>query len=66
MAVTKRNRRTAYDNIAVGSATGGERVISGAAAITDADKDNIAYASANGAERVIAGAALPAGERLGA
>jgi hypothetical protein len=66
MAVTKRNRKTAYDNIAVGSAAGSERTIAGSAAATDADKDNIAVGSNNGAERVIAGAALATGERLGA
>jgi hypothetical protein len=65
MAVTKRNRRTAYDNIAVASVTGSERTISGAAAVTDGDKDNIAVGSNNGSERVISGAALATGERLG-
>jgi hypothetical protein len=66
MARTVRNRREAYDNIAVGSAISSrERTIDGSLPPTDADADNIAVGSANGAERVIAGAALATGERLG-
>ena len=67
MARTVRNRREAYDNIAVGSAiTTRERTIAGAAPSTDADRDNIAVGSANGAERTVSGSALMTGERLGA
>jgi hypothetical protein len=66
MARTVRNRRQAYDNIAVGSAISSrERTISGAASPTDADKDNIAVGSANGAERTVSGSALMTGENVG-
>lgn len=49
MAVTLRARRTAYDNIAVASATGTERVITGAAGPAQkvGGLDNIAVASAH-------------------
>ena len=66
MARTVRNRREAYDNIAVGSAISSrERTIDGALPPTDADKDNIAVGSNNGAERTVSGSALMTGERLG-
>ena len=35
MAVTQRGRRTAYDNIASGSATGKERTVNGDAGVTE-------------------------------
>lgn len=49
MAVTLRARRTAYDNIGVGSATGAERVIDGSAGPAEkvGGLDNIAVGSAH-------------------
>lgn len=48
MAVTLRARRTSYDNLAVGSASGTERTISGSAAPAQkvGGLDNIAVGSA--------------------
>ena len=67
MAVTLRDRRTAYDNIAAGSATGTERTIAGAAPPTQTwgQGENIAAGSDYGKERPVAGSALMTGERLG-
>lgn len=65
MAVTKRGRRTAYDNISVGNATGTERTIDGAAPPSDVDQDNIASGSDNGEERVVLSSALMEGENVG-
>lgn len=70
MAVTLRARKTAYDNIAVGSATGSERTI--AAGVQLAQKvgalDNIAVGSAFATVKIeddiVAGTATLLGERL--
>lgn len=67
MAVTLRNRRTSYDNIAVGSATGAERPITGDVqpAQTWGQGANIAVGSDYGKENVIvSGTALIIGENL--
>ncbi len=69
MARTTKGRKTAYDNIAVGSAISSkERVIAGAAQETVTDSvgntENIAVASDYGEERVSAGATLSEIERM--
>lgn len=67
MAVTLRDRRTAYDNIASGSATGTERTIAGAAgpSQTWGQGENISNATDYGKENVVKVAtALMTGERV--
>lgn len=69
MAVTLRARKTAYDNIAVASATGTERTISGAAPPSQSfgNGENIAVGTDYGADEniVVIATNLLAGERLG-
>lgn len=71
MAVTIKGRRTAYDNIAVGSAISArERTIGGGNLPPDftavGNNENIAVGSDYGEERVVLDSALMEGERLGA
>ena len=71
MAVTKKARRLAYDNIAQGSATGQERTINGSAPPADStfgNTENIAVGTDYGADENIVATAtnMLAGERLGA
>lgn len=71
MAVTLRARKTAYDNIAAGSATGTERTIAAAAPPTQkvGALDNIAVGSAFATVKIEddiqAGVSTLLGERLG-
>lgn len=69
MAVTLRARKTAYDNISVGNATGTERTIAGAAppSQTFGNGENIAVAVDYGADEniVVKATDMLAGERLG-
>lgn len=70
MAVLQKNKRTAYDNIAVGSATGKERTISGSlppAVPTTAygGLDNIAVGTTDiGIENIVAGTDPPTSENV--
>lgn len=66
MARTVKDRREAYDNIAVGSAiTTRERTAGAPATLTWANSENAVAGSATGKENVIvAGTALITGERL--
>lgn len=59
MSITRRNQVDNYDNIAVGSATGAEKIAVGASAPTDASLDNIAAGSAAGEENNAPGVAPP-------
>jgi hypothetical protein len=69
MAVTLRARKTAYDNIAVGSATGTERTLAGAAPPSQAfgNGENIQVGVDYGADEniVVVATNMLAGERLG-
>ena len=67
MAVTLRERRTAYDNISVGNATGSERTIAGAARETQTwgQGENIQVGTDYGEELIIEKAtALLEGENV--
>jgi hypothetical protein len=70
MSTTSKARKLAYDNIAVGSATGTERTISGSAPpafTTWGNTENIAVGTDYSADEnlVVVGTNLLAGERLG-
>ncbi len=68
MAVLSRNRRLAYDNIAVGSATGKERTIAGAIqpAFTTVygGLDNGSVGADPGLENIVAGTDPPTSENV--
>lgn len=69
MAFQQRIRRVAYDNIAVGSATGKERVIAGAAAPAHTTAygglDNVAANTTDiGLENIVAGTDPPTSENV--